>query len=133
MDKRFRALRVVAVVWKVLAWIVLIAGILAALFVVVIGAIQGRFGEPSMVLAMVPGIKMVTGLIPGVIAGVGLALGALIQFVLMYAFGEVIELGLALEQNTRETAYYLKGEGAMPAPPPPVSWETPLTEVGPES
>lgn len=133
MVKRFRALRVVAVVWKVLAWIILILGVLCALFVVVIGAIQGRFGEPSAVIAAVPVVNSVTGLLTGVVLGVGLLLGALVQFVLMYAAGEVIELGLALEQNTRETAFYLKGEGAMPAPPLPVSWESPMSEIDSES
>lgn len=133
MDKRFRALRVVAVIWKVLAWIILIVGVLSALFVVVIGAIQGRFGQPSAVLAAVPGVSSVTGLLTGVVAGVALLLGALVQFVLTYAAGEVIDLGLALEQNTRETAYYLRGEGAMPPPPMPVSWETPMTEMEPDN
>ena len=129
MEKRFRALRVVSVVWKVLAWIILILGILSGLFVVVIGAIQGRVGQPSTVLSTVPVVSTVTGLLSGVLLGVGLLLGALVQFVLMYAAGEVIDLGLSLEQNTRETAYYLKGEGAMPPPPLPVSWETPMTEM----
>lgn len=126
MEKRFRALRIVAAVWKILAWIILILTGLLALGIVIIGVIQGRVGYPSDVLAALPGLAAVTGPIMGIVAGVGLLLMALVQFVLMYAAGEVIELGLSIEQNTRETAYYLKGENTIPAPPLPVSWEAPV-------
>ncbi|MBN1399767.1 MAG: hypothetical protein JXA74_02955 [Anaerolineae bacterium] len=133
MEKRFRALRIVAAVWKILAWIVLVLGGLLALGVVIIGAIQGRVGYPSDVLAPVPVLGAVTGPIMGIVMGVGLLLAALVQFVLTYAVGEVIELGLSIEQNTRETAYYLKGENTIPAPPLPVSWETPVESLEQDS
>ncbi|MFH1086327.1 MAG: hypothetical protein V1772_11265, partial [Chloroflexota bacterium] len=108
MEKRFRALRFVALVWKILAWLLFILLALGALLVVIVGVLQGRAGYPSEVLEGIPGLGQVMGPLPGVIAGVGVLIAALIQFVLMYAAGEVIDLGLAIEQNTRETAYYLK-------------------------
>jgi len=123
MERRFRALRLVATVLKILAWIVLVVGCLLALFAIIVGAIEGRAGVQSPLLSAVPVLGQVSGLISGLIAGVLILLGVLIQFVLLYAGGEWIELALAMEENTRETAYYLKGESALP--PPPVSWEEP--------
>jgi hypothetical protein len=133
MEKRFRALRIVAAVWKILAWIILVLGGLLALGIVIIGAIQGRVGYPSDVLAPMPGLAAVTGPIMGIVVGVGLLLTALVQFVLIYAVGEVIDLGLSIEQNTRETAHYLKGENTIPPPPLPVSWETPVETLEQDS
>ncbi len=44
----------------------------------------------------------------------------------MYAAGDVLHLCLAIEYNTRETAFYLRGESTMPLPPPAaVSWGAP--------
>jgi hypothetical protein len=77
-------------------------------------------------MGMVPGAAQIVGPLAGVLAGIGLLIGALVLFVLMYAAAEVIDLGLSVEQNTREMALYLKGESVLPAPPAPISWETPL-------
>ncbi len=102
MVRRFRALRIVSVIFKVFAWIALISGVLAA-----IGVIFGG----------VAGITFVTGIgdtaIPGgflVVIGAAIAmlLGAFVYFVMLYASSEAIELALAIEENTREVSYYLR-------------------------
>ncbi|MBM3189425.1 MAG: hypothetical protein FJZ90_11965 [Chloroflexi bacterium] len=123
MEKRFRALRAVAVLYRILAWVVLALGAIGSLLVVIVGAIQGRVGSPSPLLADVPGINQVTGLVAGLLAGILLLVFTLLQFLLLYAASEAIQVGLAIEHNTRETAYYLKGEGALSASPVSVSWE----------
>ena len=41
MQTRFRALRVIGTIYKVLAWIVLILGILGAVGVLIFGALSG--------------------------------------------------------------------------------------------
>ncbi len=115
MERRFRVLRFLALIYQILAWVVLVAGILAAIAVVVLGATAG---EAPIVPGM-PLLPWVGSLVGGISAGLALLLGALFYFVLLYAAGELIFLGLAIEQNTRETAYYLRGEATIPPPPEP--------------
>jgi hypothetical protein len=50
MVKKYRALRFVAACARVIAWVILVLGVLAALGAVVVGALQGRVGEPSPLL-----------------------------------------------------------------------------------
>ena len=119
MQKQFRILRLVATIFKIKAWIVLIVGILGALAVVVLGAIGGGAMIQNPMLESVPSwiVGMASGLLGGLMAGFVIVIGALFYFVLLYAVAEVVYLGLAIEQNTRESAYYLRGEGALPPPP----------------
>ena len=123
MERRFRALHLVALICRVIAWVVFVLGGLVALFVVVVGAVQGRVGDPSPFIASLPGISRVTGAVSGLLYGVGVLLVSLAHFIIMYAACEAVEVALAIERNTREMAYYLKGENALP--PPPITWETP--------
>lgn len=119
MERRFRILRFLALVYQILAWIVLVGGILAAVAVVVLGATGGR-GAGAVIPRMPMWVPGTTGLLGGIWAGLLMLLGAIFYFVLLYAAGELIHLGLAVEQNTRETAYYLRGEANIPPPPEPV-------------
>jgi len=128
--KKFRALRLVALIWRVIAWIVLVLGIIGALVAIVLGAIVGRVGDPSPLLSQVPGVSNVVDPISGVVAGVAVLVVALLQFLLIYAASDVIHLALDLEQNTRETAFYLRGESTMPPPPAAIAWEPPETPDG---
>ncbi|MBC7236996.1 MAG: hypothetical protein H5T69_14235 [Chloroflexi bacterium] len=123
MTKRFRMLRFVSLLYKVIAWIALLMAVLAAILVVVVGAIQGRAGAPSPLLAPVPGLNRASGLFSGLLVGGLVLLVGLLQFVFIFAVGEAIQLALAIEDNTRKSAYYLSGEGAIPAPPAGGSWE----------
>jgi len=128
--KKFRALRLVALICRVIAWIVLVLGIIGALVAIVLGAIVGRVGDPSPLLSQVPGVSNVVDPISGVVAGVAVLVVALLQFLLIYAASDVIHLALDLEQNTRETAFYLRGESTMPPPPAAIAWEPPETPDG---
>jgi len=125
MAKKFRALRIVSGLFKVCAWIALIGGILGAIAIVLVSAVQGRAGAPIPVMRDLPIAVDLSGIIPGLFAGAVFLIATLFQFLLLYAASESIHLGLAIEQNTRETAYYLRGEGSIPPPPTPVAWETP--------
>ena len=125
MEKRFRSLRVVATLLKVLAWIVLVAGILAAVGIVAVSAIQGSMGAPSPVLERMPMASQLVGPLAGLVVAVGVLLGTLLYFLLLYASGDVLHLWVSIEYNTRETAYYLRGESTMPPPPAAVSWSAP--------
>ena len=127
MAKRFRALRALALLYRIVAWVVLVGGVLAALLVAIISAIQARVGTPSPLLADLPILGDLVGPLAGVLAGIVMLVVALLQFLLFHAANEVIELGLAIEHNTRETAYYLRGEHTLPPPPVAVSWDQPET------
>lgn len=116
MERRFRVLRFLALIYQILAWIVLVAGVLAAVAVIVLGATA----RETPALPGLPLMPWVGSLVGGISAGLAMLLGAVFYFVLLYAAGELIHLGLAIEENTRETAYYLRGEAAIPPPPEPV-------------
>ncbi len=100
MDRRFTALRIIGTVFKILAWLVLILGILLAIASLVLGftldnqlAITGLdFGGPLAGIAMFVVLLVVS----------------IIQFLLLYATGEFFYLFLAVEENTRRTAYFMQ-------------------------
>jgi hypothetical protein len=120
MQQRYRVLRVVATILKVIAVIVLLFGILGACGILALGVIPrlaGVGGNSSDAF----GIGV--GGIGGVMVGVGLLFASLLYFLLFYAFGELLSLLIALEENTRITAERLMARPASetaltPAPPP---------------
>jgi len=110
MDKRFRSLRIIGTIFKVLAWVVLVGGILGAIIMVVGGGLFG--GQASSLGNMgsdLGGLGVLTGLLGGLAGGIGLLFVSVFQFLVLYAMGDAIYLALAIEENTRETAWYLKG------------------------
>lgn len=114
MEKKFKALRALATVYKVIAWIALVLGILSAIATLLMGILGGNamaywyrmYGD---VPAFVPG-----GALFGIIGFLISLLGAGLSFLIFFAISEFILLQLAIEENTRETAYYLRGEGSLP-------------------
>ncbi len=118
MEKKFRALRTVSVVFKVLAWITLIGGILGALGAIIMGAVGGAaLARTPELRNLMPLMGGGGGIIAGILSGLGILIGSLIGFVLFYAYAELVYLIIAIEHNTRESAYYLKGEGAYQSTP----------------
>ena len=112
MEKRFRALRVIATFYKILAWIVLIVTIIASLFAMITGVISGSRSTGSSSLA-IPGLSGAAGPLAGIFTGiVGLVTGV-IWFLLLYAVAEAIYVILSIEENTRMTAVALAGRGQM--------------------
>jgi hypothetical protein len=120
MDRRFTALRVIGTIFKVLAWISLILGLLASIGALVTGFLlsdsQGLLGLD----------------LNGPLAGIAVFIVALIiavfSFLSLYAVGESVYLILAVEENTRRTAYivqqqYTSYQAQYPSPPPPPSYE----------
>ncbi len=100
MRKKFGVLRVVATIFKVLAWIVLVVGILGACASIAIGAMPGLLGANSR-NALPVGAG---GLLVGLATGVGVIFFCILYFLLLYAFGDIFHLLIALEENTRLTA-----------------------------
>lgn len=97
MDRRFLALRVIATIVKILAWLALGLGLLLAILVLVAsflvagdsGFLGLGFGDP----------------LAGVAAFVAILILAVLFFLLLYASSEFIYLFLSIEENTRRTAY----------------------------
>lgn len=118
MEKRFQILRIAGTLYKVLAWISLIVGLLSALGALLFG-IAGRALIPREYGQFLPG----EGVIVGVMGLLFTLLLTALYFVAFYSVGELIYLFLAIEENTRETALWLRGQGARAA--------SPVTEVAP--
>ena len=123
MTKRYRALGTLSGLFKVVAWILLVLGILSAILVAAYGAIQSTRGV-SGVLADVPLANQVSGLLGGLLAAAGMLVGTLLLFLWVMAVAEGIQVAMAIERNTRETALYLKGESQIPPPPAGTMWQS---------
>ncbi len=100
MGNKFRMLRIVSTILKILAWLVLVLGVLGGCATLVLGlaggsSARGEFGP-------------LAGLLSGAVGGVVLILFALLYFLFIYAYGELISLLIALEENTRLTAERLQ-------------------------
>jgi hypothetical protein len=108
VEKRFRALRFIGTLFKVLAWIVLVGSIIVALFLVIGGASNGLGSSGSQ---LVPGVDL-QGALAGIIGGLVAILGGLVYFLMLYAVAESIYVILSIEENTRLTAMALSGRVA---------------------
>jgi hypothetical protein len=110
MERKFRVLRIIGTLWKVLAWVALIAGVLSSVGVLLIGILgSGQlvwryFGQdPGAVSGAVSVVSGIVGFVAGLIA-------TIIYFLVVYAVGELIDLLLAIEENTRQAAQRMGGE-----------------------
>jgi hypothetical protein len=115
MARRFKGLRVVSVLFKILAAIAALMAI-AGLLLAVAG--------PTLLGGVWPAARMHGGMAPGavpglmvapILIGVSMFFGGIIYALFLYAAGEGIDLLIALEENTRRTAIVLH---RMAAPPP---------------
>lgn len=113
MNKKFRVLRIIGTIWKILAWIVLIAGILGAIGALLGGILGGlrQFGELGITMGQAG-----AGLIGGIIGFIGVLIGTILNFLALYAIGDLIYLMLAIEENTRTTSQWIQQQ-AGPAQP----------------
>ena len=112
MEKRFRALRTIGTLLKVVAWIVLVVTVLGAIFVAIAG-----FSGPMSMLGDAVGREaagyMVSGAFAAIIMGGAFLLGGVIYFVILYAAAEGIYVILSIEENTRLTAMAVSGRASM--------------------
>lgn len=102
VPKRFDVLRFMGALFKVFAWITLILSILSAIAIVLlpqIGGLNEMLGPYAGLAAAAGAGAIVTGLL--------VLLGGLLNFVMLYALGEIILLQIAVEENTRLTAALL--------------------------
>ncbi len=108
MARQFTALRVVGTILKIMAWLFLIVGVLAAIGALVFGfALNQRLGIPGIDLG---------GPLAGISGFVVAVIVAIVIFLLFYAMGEAVYLFLCIEENTRRTAYFVQQQYTPPAP-----------------
>ena len=121
MKKRFAVLRVIGTIWKVLAWIELILGLISSVLILLVGIFGGgilrRFAEQY---GGMPLDARVFGLTGGIVGFIASLVATIIYFLMIYAVGELIYLLLAIEENTRLTTERVQGAQQQAAPPPPV-------------
>lgn len=117
MEKKFGFLRFIGTVWKVIAWIVLVVGVIISTGVLlmnilsggVMGSIMGQLGQDY---GWSGGMPVALSVISGVVGFIFGLILTLIYFVALYAMGELIFLLLAIEENTRETTLWMRSWGA---------------------
>jgi UPF0716 family protein affecting phage T7 exclusion len=104
LEKRFQVLRIMGTLWKVLAWITLIVGVLSSLGILLVGILGSGgfvlryFGQdPGVMPGAMSAVSGIVGFIAGLVA-------TIIYFLILFAIGELIFLLLAIEENTRLTA-----------------------------
>jgi hypothetical protein len=96
------ALHIIGTIFKILAWIVLIFGILIAIALLVAGfALNNQIG-----IAWLDQSSPLAGVAMFVVSLVA----TIIQFLTLYAAGEFIYLFLSIEENTRRYAYFAQQE-----------------------
>jgi hypothetical protein len=100
MERRYTALRVIGTVFKILAWIALILGILGAVAAFVSGlTLSNQTGVFGLNLG---------GPLVGIATFIVALVFTIINFMLLYAIGDTIFLFLAIEENTRRAAYVMQ-------------------------
>lgn len=127
MEKKFKVLHAVGTIWKVVAWIELILGLLSAIGILLAGIFGGDVLGPYLQqFALVPLPPRMFSLTGGIVGFLAFVIATIIYFLMLYAAGEFIHMLLGLEENTRRTAQLLPAQQAQLAqqqadlaPPPP--------------
>ena len=118
MEKRYRALRIISTLYKILGAIVVVSAILSAVGLCLMGVLGGSaFQSMSRDLpAGAAGMGLLGSALGGIIIGVVSLIGGGLSGLSLYAMGEGISLAIAIEENTRATALYLASHTPPAAP-----------------
>ena len=107
VNKRFRALRFIAIVLKILAWLAMLAGIVTAGFILATGVATSPFdNEIISSTSYLSFLADNTVLLAGAV-GFGTVVTSLFFFLISYSTSEAIYLQLSIEENTRLTSMLL--------------------------
>lgn len=104
MEKRYNILRIIAVIYKVIGVLLLGATIIGFVFIVVTALTGGLAASQSATSTSTFGA---TSPWLGLLVWVPILLGGILSALGTYAFGELVELLIATEENTRATALLL--------------------------
>jgi hypothetical protein len=107
VEKKFKILRIVAFLWKILAWVILVISLLGACGSLILGfVVSDQLARTSSGLGI--GVGVVGGPLGALVTAVVVTLIGIFYFVSLDAVAEMIAVMLALEENTRATAEQLK-------------------------
>lgn len=116
MKKKYRALRTIAFVMQVLAWLTLVLAILGGIGALVAGVLNW---------VSIPAVDQIGGsgttfirIVTGVVSAIVVLVVGFIGFILLLAGAETIYVTLDLESNTRMTAEILQRMAQQAEPPP---------------
>jgi uncharacterized BrkB/YihY/UPF0761 family membrane protein len=104
VKRKYGALRVIALVLTILAWIVLILGVLVSI-------LGGVFGADALSALDIPG-----GTYAAIVIIVGIII-SVVYFLILLGAAQLIYLLMDVERNTRETAYRLRTGRREPLEP----------------
>jgi hypothetical protein len=103
MEKKFKILRIVAFLWKILAWVILVISLLGACGSLVLGfVLSDQLARTSSGLGI--SVSVVGGPLGALVTALVVTLIGIFYFLSLYAVAEMIDVMLALEENTRATA-----------------------------
>lgn len=102
MDKRFGVLRVCGTICKILAWASLILGALLSFAALIAGLTSNSLFDWISLPQ--------SGALLGVVAFLLLLIASVLCFLSLYALGELLFLALAIEENTRRSAFLAQQE-----------------------
>lgn len=106
IKKKFRTLRFIATLLKILAWFFLLLGVVLfalGIFAAVTGVGAQWMPALGSIIGMPLGQDTTTGLMAGIGAGLIALITSLIYFVIFFAAAETIYLQIDTEHNTRAT------------------------------
>jgi hypothetical protein len=131
MEHKYRALRTIGSIFRVVGYIILvltILGALAACGLTVIGGTAAETASQELGLNST-GVGFLGGLFGGLLLGLVIILYGGLIALMMVAFGEGIYLLIDIEENTRKTGLLIENQArlqpAEPRPLPPASGTTP--------
>jgi Zn-dependent protease with chaperone function len=115
IEKRYKLLHVISTIFKIVAWIVLILGLLASIGALVLSLTGGLLSDDMGVI----GPRIITPMRLGIPAFLVGLLITLLNFCTWYAAGALIALFIAIEENTRATAQWLESQPQAATSTPP--------------
>jgi len=118
MERRYRALRTIATIFKVVGWMVLVLGILSACATSGLILVGGAASVPGMMDLGEGGLLW--GFFGAVVMFLVMMVTVGLYALILIATAEGIYVFLDIEENTREMARRLAQRGAAPGPPPPI-------------
>jgi hypothetical protein len=96
---------VIAFVFQVLAWVTFVFAIFGTIGVVAAGV----FNIITVsAFESVPGVGNIGGVMAGIMSGVAILVGGILNFLLLLAISDLLYIQIDIEQNTRLTAEYLR-------------------------
>lgn len=122
----WRGARIVGTLLKVLAWIVLVVGIVVTIFILVRGGVS--LGPHAVLRGGGPGggpirVARLRGL--GIAAAVARLIAVIVAFLLLYGAGAALQMLATIADNTQPGAPGITATPRTPYPPAPQSGVTP--------